>query len=226
MEGRMPMINIPIITTWIKTNIIQKSFDSLLEIETEFNEKKLAEAHNLRKQIYVDEKHFLTEDVEKDEYDYRADHVIIIHKSTQKVIATTRIIYPKLGDLDNSFPIQEIFPWLLVDKNTVEISRFVIQEDFRNGKITGIQVRLALLKGIMKICWQTGIENWYSILDPFLFDNLKKASINIKQIAKKIEHHGLRVPTGGNFKEMTEYCWKHEPALASFLTNKNQYFPT
>lgn len=75
--------------------------------------------------------------LERDIYDERAKHCLLIHKRSGEAIGTLRVVMPDQNDLQNSFPLQEIFSGgrLREDhvlSNICEISRLCVLKKFRS----------------------------------------------------------------------------------------------
>lgn len=74
--------------------------------------------------------------LERDIYDDRAKHCLLIHKRSGEAIGTVRLVMPNSEDLHNSFPLQEIFSGSRlrdehIINNMCEISKLCILKKFR-----------------------------------------------------------------------------------------------
>ena len=128
------------------TNYIQfKSFswlyDQLFETVQAQSDALKEKAFRIRHEVYCDEFGYEeaanhADRLERDAYDERAEHSLLIHKRSGEAIGTVRIVPPNLDDLSHSFPLQDIFKsGRMRDEdlleNMCEISRLCMLKKFR-----------------------------------------------------------------------------------------------
>lgn len=101
----------------------------------------------LRYDVYCTENLFIDPDMhpeklEKDSYDERSEHYLLLHRPTAKPVGTVRIVLPNDEEPSRSFPSQDVcdHPLLQMDSKVVslcEISRFCMSKDFRKREMDG-----------------------------------------------------------------------------------------
>lgn len=101
------------------------------------------ETYRLRYHVYCMERgfenpHDFPDGLEKDRYDQRSRHALLIHKPTSHIAGTVRLILPDPAAPAGSLPIDEVCdvqqlvdPADLPRAHTAEISRFAISRSYR-----------------------------------------------------------------------------------------------
>lgn len=95
--------------------------------------------------------------LEKDEYDERAEHALLIYKPKQLAIGTVRVIAHNKDNWQESFPLQKLCKSIFLKdetlvKNAGEISRFCISDELRKiikGNLKNETAEIEALKGII-----------------------------------------------------------------------------
>ncbi len=107
------------------------------------DEAALAAAHKLRYQVYCVENPFEDpadnpDGLERDLYDARATHCLLVHRPSETVAGTVRLVLPDRQQPDRSFSLQEVCQDSLVRDpaafpvaRMAEISRFCVAKEFR-----------------------------------------------------------------------------------------------
>lgn len=101
----------------------------------------------LRYDVFCDENLFVNPDshpekLESDSYDDRAEHYILMHRGTSKVVGTLRVILPDDEQPGQSFPVQQVCDHTLLKRDSrvtrmCEISRFCMAKNFRKRELDG-----------------------------------------------------------------------------------------
>ncbi len=101
----------------------------------------------LRYDVYCDENLFINPDshpdkFETDSYDDRAEHYILLHRATAKVVGTLRLVLPNDEQPSQSFSVQEVCDHRLLKQDSrlltiAEISRFCMAKSFRKRELDG-----------------------------------------------------------------------------------------
>lgn len=141
--------------------------------------------HTLRHQIFCSELHLLPEvssQIEVDAYDNKAKHFLVFEISTQRAIATFRII---AGD---ALPaMQASSERISIPKNVCEISRFSILKPHRHSDL-----RVALIFYAAYIAVREGYSAFFIIIEHKFATVLKKYQFILSQITNTFEYMGKR----------------------------------
>jgi N-acyl-L-homoserine lactone synthetase len=147
-----------------------------------------AQIGDLRKEVYVDEHHYLPEDVldendrEYDEYDDREDtvHICALDESGEEVVGYVRIL-TKGEDGSALLPAEKTFG-LKLDDHTVEISRLISKKSLASPRVT-----LALIRAVMHEL-NANPDKYHATvatLENFLLEHLSNMGIPIAPLTDK-----------------------------------------
>ncbi len=121
-------------------------------IKTADTERELKSVFSLRHEVFYQEllnqRNFM--DMDMDSFDLSFDHLIIIHKQTQRIIGTYRLnstLFNKKFYSSTEFNIKNI---LRLNGNKLELGRACIHRDFRNSLVLSI-----LWKGLWEYIQKT-----------------------------------------------------------------------
>lgn len=101
------------------------------------------EVFRLRYQVYCIEHHFenpddFKDEMERDEYDSRSAHSLLIHRDSNRIAGSVRLVLPSSGHPTSGLPIDLVCkdpilqdPKQIPRENTAEVSRFAIAKTFR-----------------------------------------------------------------------------------------------
>tara|TARA_R110002124_G_scaffold287216_1_gene471359 strand:- start:44281 stop:45126 length:846 start_codon:yes stop_codon:yes gene_type:complete len=130
-----------LLTNYIQFKSFSWLYDQLFETVAAQSDSLKEKSFRIRHEVYCDEfgyeeaaKH--ADRLERDAYDERAEHSLLIHKRSGEAIGSVRIVPPNFSDLSQSFPLQDIFKsGRLRDEdlleNMCEISRLCMLKKFR-----------------------------------------------------------------------------------------------
>jgi N-acyl amino acid synthase of PEP-CTERM/exosortase system len=183
-------------------------------------------AHALRYQVYCVEHAF--EDPaqqigerEKDSYDRRAVHAVLIYQPTQQVVGCVRLILPEPTGGICELPICELLDGpsrARLDQcdpaRTAEISRYAVSKLFRRRQgerffpdmqlLAAIpenearrlvpHISLGLLRGVAKLAANHDIDTVTAAMAPALLRLLTRFGLVFETLGPTIEYHGLRQP--------------------------------
>jgi len=203
---------------------LAETYHRYFDVVATTTQELLDEALRLRYQVYCVEHAFENplehpDGREVDRYDDRSVHSLLIHKPTQSVVGTVRLILPS----DEPLPITEVChdsrlkdPSLFPPATTAEISRFAISKNFRRRveDARGIDaslvdpatiadptnrrviphMALGLIKGVGQMSVQYGITNLCAVMDPALLRLLLRLGIRFDPLGPPIKYHGTRQP--------------------------------
>jgi len=195
----------------------------------------LLQAYQLRYQVYCVERGFLTgqNGVELDEYDDFARHVVVRCRQTGMVIGTVRLVLPKDSSGGDDFPIQHVCdPALLrnLPRDTIgEVSRFALpklqRQQLRNmSASTCALLRLALIKGAVRLSAEAGHTHWLAVMEPTLLRLLGATGIHFEPLGPPVEYHGLRQPAVAELVPTMARLRDERPIVWEYVTKGGTWF--
>jgi N-acyl amino acid synthase of PEP-CTERM/exosortase system len=206
-----------------------QTFSKYFEVVPVATEEQLHEALQLRYQVYCLETGY--EDVakhsnglERDEFDERAVHSLLIHRPSGLVAGTVRLVLPHPSDLEEPFPIEKHCGTTIKHPirganraGLAEISRFCISKEFKrrlaeaetlwgsSAEDPVLSEKLAqrrliphitvgLFAAIVRMSAEHGVRYWYAVMEPSLLRFLQRFGINFESIGPMVDYHGERQP--------------------------------
>lgn len=172
----------------------------------------LDDAYRLRYQVYCVENRY--EDPgqqangrERDVYDDRSVHSLLIHRRSGVAAGTMRVILPGTVTQDLPLPINTVTDSGLQEllrqlppSHTAEISRFAVSKAFRRGCTEPEDRRLlryitiGLFRGALEICREHEIQYICAVMERALIRLLARLGLAFEHVGGLIEHHGARQP--------------------------------
>jgi N-acyl amino acid synthase of PEP-CTERM/exosortase system len=188
----------------------------------------LDQVYRLRYQVYCIENPFEDPEEhpdgrEKDEYDERSDHVLLVHRDSGAAIGTARLILPRCASGSGFFPIQRVlapnnrkdFERLPLNR-TAEISRFAVGKEMRRcwrdrllprtafpgivrelgagEKLLTRYITFGLLRGVLDMCMEHAILYLAAVMEPALIRALARLGLDFEPIGGQVNYHGIRQP--------------------------------
>ena len=166
------------------------------------------EAYRLRHQVYCIERGYepCATDEESDLYDAWSRHALLRNKADDEVVGTVRVIGPNPVDAAASFPMQQCIDQALLGQiagqRCGEISRFAISKQRRAGWAAAMQLRLALMRGVLMISDELRLTHWCAVMEPTLLRMLRSHGIHFHPVGSLVEYHGLRQPSYGTIERV------------------------
>ncbi len=208
---------------------LTNTFSRFFDVRPVVTADELRLALALRYQVYCLETGFEDlaqhpDGVERDEFDGRAVHSLLMHRGSGMVAGTVRLVLPQAGDLSAPFPIEKHCgdsvrrPVEAALRGQVaEISRFCISKEFKRrmaephtvwGSVEGMtaeellmsqrrlipHITVGLFTAIVRMSAQHGIRYWYAVMEPSLLRLLTRFGIHFTSIGPAVNYHGARQP--------------------------------
>ena len=205
------------------------TFPRFFEVTPAATEEQLRAALQLRYQVYCLETGFEHSEqhpdgLERDEFDHRSVHSLLIHRPSGMVAGTVRLVLPDQNDYQADFPIEKYCNGISLPvagaqrSRLAEISRFCVSKEFKRRMAESptlwgtadveedsvwIQRRLiphitvGLFSAIVRMSAQRRIRYWYAVMEPALLRLLKRFGIYFSEIGPAVDYHGLRQPCFG-----------------------------
>ena len=221
-----------------------ENFRTLFEVAEARTPAQLEAAYRLRYQVYCIENPFEPKENnpgkrETDRFDWHSVHSVLVHKASQDVIGTLRLVLPVGGTL----PIQELQPspldfyeGHLPLETTAEVSRFAVSKDFRrrqgeerypdvswqgpDGRQGAPQMRrlmpflsVGLLQGALKLSLRHGVTHMCAIIDPSLLRLLGRFGLHFQAIGEPVNYHGVRQPCIAELDALLRSAAEEQPDI-------------
>lgn len=195
-------------------------------VETADHSELVREACQLRYQVYCLERKYEAPQgqIETDDFDDRARHVVLRHRESGTVIGTVRLVLMSPSAPDDSFPMQRVCKSSflrdvpLVD--VAEVSRFAISKELRvaSPAAQGL-LRLSLVRGLVLLSSELGIKHWCALMEPSLLRLLRSTAMHFDEVGPLVEHHGMRQPSFTNLEAFLGLVRRDQPTIWNFITD-------
>ena len=190
-------------------------------------------AYRLRYQVYCCENRYENPEehplrMERDAFDRRSIHSLLIHRATGIVIGTVRLILPDPESHEASLPIQQVCKHPLLEtlplSSAAEISRFAISKETRkiadedSPKDVKCPIVIGLMKAVVQMSLSYSITNCLAVMEPSLLKLLSRFDIYFTPVGPLVEYHGLRQPCHAHVDSFLERIHSENSELWQFLT--------
>lgn len=214
----------------------------------------------LRYQVYCVETGFEDraqhpDGLERDEFDPRAVHSLLLHRGSGMMAGTVRLVLPDSHDYDALFPIEKYCGGIarppaakLQRSQIAEISRFCISKDFKRrmaespslwGQPEAVSeedmlmaqrrliphITVGLFAAIMRMSAQHRIRYWYAVMEPALLRLLKRFGIHFTAIGPEVDYHGIRQPCFAAADEVLVRMREECRPVWELITNDGALWP-
>ena len=206
----------------------------------------------LRYEVYCVENHFLKiEDnpgcLETDDYDAQSLHTLLIHRASQAIVGTVRLVLPVDVSEHAPLPLYEVCPEAMAKvplKRTAEISRFAVSKGFRRRQGDELYGRfytrtelegdarrllphltLGLMQAVTEMSQESGIDHLCAIMDPALLRLLARLGIHFTMVGKPLEYHGLRQPCYSDLSKLLARVEQARFDVWEILTDRGHFWP-
>lgn len=239
---------------------LANTFTRFFDVKTVTTQEHLRSALQLRYQVYCLETGFENgeqhpDGLERDEYDGRSTHSLLIHRSSGMVAGTVRLVLPDKDDYEAAFPIEKHCSGLirptaacLQRSQVAEISRFCISKEFKRRiaephTVWGqppalseddqamIQRRLiphitvGLFAAIVHMSVQEHIRYWYAVMEPSLLRLLTRFGIHFTPIGPAVDYHGIRQPCFASADEVLRRMRDESQDVLNLITDGGSLWP-
>lgn len=193
------------------------------------------------------------DELETDEHDCHAHHILLKHRPTDSFIGSARLIFPDPLNPGKPFPAEQhtqIDPALidiskLPRQRTIEISRFILlgkysrrrEERRRSDAPPGGEQRdpsnrrrfphpmLAISVGIIRTCARLGITHWLSVMEPSLNRLLGLYGLQLDPIGPLVDYHGPRRPYHAEISKVMNRMQKNNCQVWELVTDQGNIQP-
>jgi N-acyl amino acid synthase of PEP-CTERM/exosortase system len=194
----------------------------------------LTASFQLRYQVYCVENDFLDPaenlgGIETDQHDQHSAHALLMHRASNSICGTTRLVLPQYGPVAGRLPLFDICPQvgkLLPADTTAEFSRFAISKIFRR-RLAGDpayerlipHITLGLMAAALQMAVDHGVEYVCAIMEPSLLRLLSRFGLRFIPIGPTIDYHGLRQPCYADLAELLDTVEGERHDLWEILTD-------
>ncbi len=236
-------------TYWRTFEIVHAQTDELKE-----------RAFKLRYDVYCKENQFETpggpevcgKEVERDIYDPKAFHFLLVHRDSGEDAGTVRVLLPNEGEPQQSFPLQNVcdHPLLLLDNKVMhlaEMSRLCMAKRFRrrplDGKVLpayyevedsetkslGQYFRrripyapLGLLRAAFETALEFNIPDMITAMDPAYFRTMKRIGLSYRVLGPRVSYHGGQQPVVFNIKHVLDNMAMENPECWEIVSDQGR----
>jgi N-acyl amino acid synthase of PEP-CTERM/exosortase system len=218
------------------------------------SDQQLAAAHKLRYQVYCVENAFEDpadnpDGLERDLYDSRATHCLLMHRESGTVAGTARLVLPSSREPDSSFPLQSICDDPLIRNRSAfpinrmaEVSRFCVAKKFRRRHNEGAygryesdmdleanrrlipHITLGLIEGLVRMSLEQGIDYWCATMEPSLLRLLRRMGIHFDDVGPRVDYHGIRQPCFQRLDQFLKRVGIERPDVWDVLTDDGRHW--
>ena len=191
----------------------------------------LDQVYRLRYQVYCVENAYEDPDrqpggLETDIYDERSVHALLVHRGSEAVAGTVRVILPGTDQQSPPLPIN-----IVADSEqrellrrlphcTAELSRFAVSKEFRQRCADAEDRRMlryitiGLIRGALEMCRDNDIQYVCAVMERSLIRLLGRLGFVFEHLGGLIEYHGARQPCVAQVNQIVSTAegtlwWRH-----------------
>jgi N-acyl amino acid synthase of PEP-CTERM/exosortase system len=191
----------------------------------------LDQVYRLRYQVYCVENAYEDPDrqpggLETDIYDERSVHALLVHRGSDAVAGTVRVILPGTDQQNPPLPIN-----IVADSEqrellrrlphcTAELSRFAVSKEFRQRCADAEDRRMlryitiGLIRGALEMCRDNDIQYVCAVMERSLIRLLGRLGFVFDHLGGLIEYHGARQPCVAQVNQIVStaegtFWWRH-----------------
>jgi N-acyl amino acid synthase of PEP-CTERM/exosortase system len=182
----------------------------------------LDQAYRLRYQVYCIENSYENPNQhadgrERDIYDDRSVHALLLHRRSGGVAGTVRVILPEADNQAPPLPITIVTDShhgellrRLPQSHTAELSRFAVSKEFRrfcaeeDDRRMLRYITIGLIRGALEICRDNEIHYICAVMERALIRLLARLGLVFQHIGDLIEYHGARQPCVARLNQLLE----------------------
>ena len=191
----------------------------------------LDQVYRLRYQVYCVENAYEDPDrqpggLETDIYDERSVHALLVHRGSEAVAGTVRVILPGTDQQSPPLPIN-----IVADSEqrellrrlphcTAELSRFAVSKEFRQRCADAEDRRMlryitiGLIRGALEMCRDHDIQYVCAVMERSLIRLLGRLGFVFDHLGGLIEYHGARQPCVAQVNQIVSTAegtlwWRH-----------------
>jgi N-acyl amino acid synthase of PEP-CTERM/exosortase system len=190
----------------------------------------LDQVYRLRYQVYCVENAYRDRQLEgreKDIYDERSVHALLVHRRSEAVAGTVRVILPGTDQQHPPLPInivadseQRELLRRLPRSRTAELSRFAVSKEFRQ-RCTDREdhrmlryITIGLIRAALELCCDHGIKYVCAVMERSLIRLLGRLGFVFDHLGGLIEYHGARQPCVAQVNQIVSTAegtvwWRH-----------------
>lgn len=209
------------------------------------------EAFSLRYRVLAEEHHYLNpaeypERMEKDDYDDRSEHFLLVHRGGNLLAGTVRVIRPGpvTGDelqVVHHCAVPDLGDRVPLDR-TGEVSRFAVSRQFRRRLTDGTMpdvhdpemgrvpdqaevrrlvpyITLGLMQGVVTALVQNRLTHCATVMEPTLVRLLQRFGLYFDRQGPLVALHGWRQPCTRRLRELLFQCGQERRDVWDIITD-------
>ncbi len=207
-------------------------------------------AYRLRYQVFCVENHVFNptehpDGLERDEYDDRSLQAVLLHRPSQALVGTVRVVFHQAGARCGSLPFFKICkhprlndPEFLPLETTAEVGRFAVCKTFRRRHGDGIfgrsygqeelandrrrlipHITLGLMTAALQMGKPRGISHVCAVMEPSLLRLLGYLGLHFEPIGPVVEYYGWRQPCYARLSDLFSTLQKTRPDVWDVVTD-------
>jgi N-acyl amino acid synthase of PEP-CTERM/exosortase system len=206
---------------------LAKGFKKYFDVAPAVTPDLQAQAYRIRHRVYCEELAYepvRPDRCERDQYDDRADHILIRSLKADRFVACARVVRVNPADPSSQLPLERscatAIDRTIVDPDRLnrarigEISRLAIVPEFRrrrgerNAAVVVSEadfgsvdlprfpyIQVALYYGTIALAKRLGVDTIFILTEPRLAGHFHKLGARPRPIGAPIEHRGQRIPS-------------------------------
>ena len=230
-------------------------YESYFKVVLAETEEQRNAAFRLRYDVYCIEHPFEDPSVnpgsmERDAFDERALHAILIYRQDNAVIGTVRLLLPDGAENGAALPIRRVCSHPLIGRDnpvlpwvrTGEISRFAVSRRFRRregdqgpiGEITGPDdgsrriipnTSLGLMQAMVAMTAKSRMSHVCAMMEPALLRMLRRLGLHFIPAGPEVDYHGRRQPCYSDIDLLLTRVWIERPEVWEVITAQGKLWP-
>ena len=208
-------------------------------------------AHRLRYRAYCVDNPFENpadhpEGRERDHYDERAVHSLLIHKPSGVPVGTVRLVVQEPQALVH-LPMQHACPDIgalhklcAAGHRLGEVSRFCLSREAlhevrqldsnrdaggKRSAPSGVTATLTLLSAVVGMAASEGVSHICAMMAPTLLRLFSGFGLKLRELGPIMEHHGLRQPVFSHLGDLLAGAHRVRPDAWSLITRNGELWP-
>ena len=221
-----------------------EDFTNIFQLKVANNEAERNSAYSLRYQIYCVENQFedasqFPDERERDQFDDRSRHGIVLHRKSHIVCGTARLVMPRQ---DDSEPEASFFTFrpdadFLPKASTAEVSRFSSSkvmkrhcelypdtQAFLEQSPLLPHITVSLIAFIIQEAVRNDVTHLCAVMKPALLRLLGRFGVHFEAVGDAVEYHGLRQPCFVPMEKLLADIAREYPRIWDIVTDYGRLF--
>src|SRR3569833_1473093 len=216
---------------------LANTFTRFFDVRPAVPQEQLHSALQLRYQVYCVETGFENSEqhpdgLERDDFDARATHSLLIHRDSGMMAGTVRLVLPDKDDYDALIPIEKHcsckeFKRRMAEPHTLWGQPDALSEEDRLMAQRRLipHITVGLFAAIVRMSAEHHIRYWYAVMEPSLLRLLTCFGIHFSPIGPAVDYHGIRQPCFASADEVLRCMHDESSAIWELITECGSLWP-